>query len=53
MKVRGDKWVKWDPEAVLVSHQMGQEEIQESADLKALEDQRVSVVNQEEGAILL
>ena len=53
MKVRGDKWVKWVQEAVLVSHQKDQEETQESEDRKALEDQRVSVVNQEEGAILL
>ena len=51
MKVRGDKWVKWDQEAVLVSHQKDQEEIQESEDQKVLEDQRVSKVSQEKGAI--
>ena len=34
MKVRGDKWVKWDQEAVLVSHPKDQEEIQESEDQK-------------------
>ena len=49
MKVRGDKWVKWGQEAVLVSHQKDQEEIQESEDRKVLEDRRVSVVNQEKG----
>ena len=49
MKVRGDKWVKWDQEAVLVRHQKGQEEIQEPEDPKALKDRRVSVVNQEKG----
>ena len=51
MKVRGDKWVKWDQEAVLVSHQKDQKEIQELEDQKALEDQRVSEVNQEKGTI--
>ena len=29
MKVRGDKWVKWDHEAGLVTRQKDQEEIQE------------------------
>ena len=51
MKVRGDKWVKWDQEAVLVSHQKDQKEIQELEDQKALEDQRVSEVNQGKGTL--
>ena len=51
MKGRGDRWVKWDQEAVLVNHPKDKEEIKESEDQKVLEDQRVSEVNREKGAI--